>query len=155
MVPLQLLPLVMPITMLGPFLNTAFQGIGRGGVVFMNAVTTLLVMPAAFWIGAKWGLLGLSMAWLIGFPLMFLVNLQRMLPLVGLKLSDVLAAVALPAMAAAGMYACVVIARQLLASGLPAPVLMATLIAAGTAGYLIITLATNRIGVREVADLFH
>jgi len=154
-VPLQLLPLVMPITMLGPFLNTAFQGIGRGSVVLMNVLTASLVMPAAFWIGTKWGLLGLSMAWLIGFPLLFLVNLHRMLPLVGLKLSDVLAAAALPAMAAAAMYACVAVARRLLAPGLPAPVLMATLIAAGAAGYVIITLATNRNGVREVVGLFH
>lgn len=153
-VPLQLLPLVMPITMLSPFLNSAFQGIGRGRVVLMNVFTASLVMPAAFWIGANWGLLGLSVAWLIGFPLVFLVNLRRMLPLVGLKLSAVLTAIALPASAAAGMYVCVGVARELLTVVLSAPVLMAALIVAGVAGYSIITLAANRGGVREVVDLF-
>jgi hypothetical protein len=71
-----------------------------------------------------------------------------------LKLSDVLAAAAWPALAAAGMYACVGIARLLLTSSMPAPMLMATLIAAGGSVYAIITLATNRKGIREMADLF-
>ena len=152
-VPLQLLPLVMPITMLSPFLNTAFQGIGRSGVVFMNVFTAFLVMPAAFWIGTRWQLLGVSMAWIIGFPLVFLVNLQRMLPLVGLSLPCVLMALAPPALAAAGMYACVVIARHFLSASMSAPLLMAALVAAGAAGYAISTLAANRSGAREMMDL--
>ncbi len=153
-VPLQLLPLVMPITLISTFLNAAFQGIGQGGVGLMNVFTACLIMPAAFWIGSKWGLLGLCIAWLVGFPLVFLVNLLRMLPLVGLNLSAVLRAISLPALATAGMYVCVGIARQLLAVDLPAPVLMAVLIAAGVAGYSMITFATNRSGVREMVDLF-
>ena len=153
-VPLQLLPLVMPITMFSTFLNTAFQGVGRSSVVFSNVFTAFVVMPAAFWIGAKWGLPGLCFAWLIGLPLVFLVNLQRMLPLVGLKSIDVLAAMALPALAAGGMYACVGIARLYIATTLLAPVVMVTFIAVGTTAYAIITLAANRNGAREVMDLF-
>ncbi len=151
--PLQLLALVMPITMLSPFLNTAFQGIGRGDVVFMNVLVACLVMPAAFWIGAQWGLLGLCMAWLIGFPLVFMFNLYRMLPLVGLKLSAVAQALALPALAAAGMYVCLGISRYLLPVGLSGPVVLVVLIATGVAAYVTITLATNRNGVREVINL--
>src|SRR5207244_13229046 len=73
-VPLQLLALVMPINMLSPFLNTAFQGIGRGGVVFMNVFTALLVMVSAFLIVVNWGLLGLCMFWLLGFSCVFYLN---------------------------------------------------------------------------------
>ncbi len=152
--PLKLLPLVMPITMLSPFLNTAFQGIGRGGIVLMNVLTACAIMPIAFWLGAKWGLIGLCIAWLIGFPLVFAMNLQRMLPLVGLTLPTVLKAIALPAFASVGMYGCVSIMRPLFAAGLSVPMLMAALIASGVAGYLIITLAINREGVREMVDLF-
>ena len=88
-VPLQVLPLVMPVTILSPFLNTAFQGIGKSYIVLRNAMTACVILPAAFWIGAHWGLLGMSLAWLIGFPLVFYLNLRRMLPLVGLKVSSV------------------------------------------------------------------
>jgi teichuronic acid exporter len=153
-VPLQLLSLVMPISMLSPFLNTAFQGIGHGRVVFLNVLTAFIVMPTAFWIGTNWGTLGLSLAWLIVFPLVFILNLKRMLPLVGLEFSRVLSAVALPALAAAGMYGCVGGARQFLAYAVPEPVLMAALVVVGALGYAAITFAINRDGVREVADLF-
>ena len=113
-VPLQLLPLVMPITILSPFLNTAFQGIGKTGVVLWNATTACVILPAAYWIGAHWGLLGMSLAWLIGFPFVFYLNLRRMLPIVGLKLSQVLGAAAWPAAAAVVMYACVMLTRYFL-----------------------------------------
>lgn len=153
-VPMQLLPLVMPLTMFSTLLHTAFQGIGRSNVVFRNVCTAFLVMPAAFWIGTKWGLPGLSVAWLISFPLVFLVNLQRMLPLVGLKVSDALAAAALPALAAGGMYACVNIARLFTTASLSAPLQMAALIATGAASFAAITFVTNRRGIREVVELF-
>lgn len=152
--PLQLLPLVMPLTMLSPFLNTAFQGIGRGGVVFSNVFTACVFMPAAFWIGARWGLVGLCVAWLVGFPLVFIINLHRMLPLVGLKVSSALKPIALPMLAAAGMYFGVWIARSLLPAGLPALALMAVLIVTGAAGYALVTVATNGDGAREAVDLF-
>jgi hypothetical protein len=144
----------MPITILSPFLNTAFQGIGKTHVVLKNATTACLILPAAFWVGAHWGLMGMSLAWLIGFPVVFFLNLLRMLPLVGLKISRILGAIARPAAAAGVMYACVFLARQVLAGSVSSPVLMAALILAGIAGYVTTTLATNRDGVREVLNLF-
>jgi O-antigen/teichoic acid export membrane protein len=153
-VPLQLLPLVMPITILSPFLNTAFQGIGKTGVVLWNATTACAILPAAYWIGAHWGLLGMSLAWLIGFPLVFYLNLRRMLPIVGLKLSAVLGAAAWPAVAAIVMYACVMLTRHLLVGTMPQPALMTVLIAAGALGYVAMTFATNRRGVQELIQLF-
>ncbi len=152
--PLQLLPLVMPITILSPFLNTAFQGIGKSGVVLWNATTACAILPPAFFIGAHWGLLGMSLAWLIGFPLMFYFNLRRMLPIIGLKWPTLLAAAARPAMAAAVMYACVMLTRYSLVGTIPEPVLMAVLIAAGALAFAAMTFATNRSGVHELIGLF-
>jgi O-antigen/teichoic acid export membrane protein len=152
--PLQLLPLVMPITILSPFLNTAFQGIGRAGVVVRNMLTASIVMPVLFWAGTYWGVMGLSAAWLVGFPLVFLINLRHMLPLVSLRLADVLGAIALPATAALVMYGCVAAARAALPSGLPAPAVLATLIASGVTAYAIATMAVNRRGLREALSLF-
>ncbi len=117
-------------------------------------MTACVILPGAFWIGAHWGLLGMSLAWLIGFPLVFSLNLRRMLPMVGLKVSSVLAASMRPATAAAVMYACVLSVRKVLAGAVPAPLLMAALVLAGIAGYVAITLVINRGGVREVLDLF-
>ena len=153
-VPLQLLPLIMPLSLVSPFLNTAFQGIGRSGVVLKNVLTACLVMPAAFWFGANWGLLGLSLAWVLGFPLVLTVNFWRMLPLVGLKLRHVLAAAAPAALAGCGMYAAVAIARHFAANRLGAPLLMVALIGVGVASYAALAWIFNRTGIDEFAELF-
>jgi len=153
-VPLQVLPLVMPLNLISSFLNTAFQGIGRGGVVFMNVLTACLVMPAAFWAGANWGLLGLCIAWVLGFPLVLLANLWRMLPLVSLRLRDVLSALAPAALTSAGMYAAVSISRYLAADGLGAALLMALLMGVGSASYAALVWTTNRTAVDEIVELF-
>lgn len=151
--PLRLLPLIMPITILSPFLNTAFQGIGKSRIVFMNVLTALIAMPIAFWFGARWGLLGLSLAWVCTFPLVFLINLHRMLPLVGLRLSDIVRAGTAPGFAAAVMYACVEACRYALDGRLGALATMAALVASGAAVYAAVMLLTDLDGIREVVDV--
>lgn len=153
-VPLQLLPLVMPLTMISPFLNTAFQGLGQTGVVLKNASTMATIMSIAFLTGTLGGLVGLSFAWLIGFPLAFWLNLRRMMPLVGLKPSDVFSAMALPAGASVGMYGCVMLTRYAGRASLAPLELMVGLVVIGATSYVALTLSINRIGVREIGDLF-
>jgi len=153
-VPLRLLSLVMPMTILGPFLNAAFQGIGHSQIVLKNALTAALILPAAFWIGAHSGLLGLSMAWVVGFPIVLFSNLRRMLPMVGLRIESVLGAAMRPAAAGLGMYGCVALARWLLADRVSALLMMGALIVVGATAYALITLLINKTGVREVIGLF-
>ena len=150
--PLQLLPLVMPLTVLSGFLNSAFQGIGRGDVVFSNVLTATLVMPLAFWIGMHWELLGLSLAWIVGFPLVMMLNLRRMLPLVDLNLRGLAAAVWPTALTGAAMYAAVAVARYLMA-GAQGVLHLALLVAVGAATYGALAWFANRSVVLEVAEL--
>jgi O-antigen/teichoic acid export membrane protein len=152
--PMQLLPLVMPVAILSPYMNTAFQGIGRVSVVLSNAVTASLILPLAFLIGTHWDLLGLSLAWLIAYPAVFLINMIRMLPLVRLKARDIWLAVAPPVLAGIGMYICVLATRSILPQGLPSAATLASLIGVAAASYISISLLTNRAGVREVIDVF-
>jgi O-antigen/teichoic acid export membrane protein len=151
--PLQLVPLIMPLYFINLFLNTAFQGIGWSGVACRNALSACLIMPAAFWTGAHWGLLGLSLAWVIGLPTVMADNLRRMLPLLGLKFEQVLSAAAPAVLASVGMYASVAIARQFAGSTLGAPLLMALLIGVGVASYAVLARLVNRRGVDEIAEL--
>lgn len=152
--PLQLLPLIMPLTMIGTLLSSAFQGIGYGKVVLVNALTATLVMPIAFLIGAQWGLLGLSIAWLVAYPLVFLANLRRMLPLVGLTFIDLFSAVARAALSGAVMYALIEVCRFIAADAFGAPLLLAFLVGAGAIAYAGIALTVNRASVDEVTELF-
>lgn len=142
--PLQLLPLIMPLSMLSPFFNAAFQGIGHAGVVFKNVLTATVVMVAAYLVGVRWGLTGLSLAWVIGFPLAFLLNLRRMLPLVGLTFAAFWRAVAPSMLSAAVMLGVITQARALLTGTLQPLFLMLALIALGGISYAAMTLAFNR-----------
>ena len=151
--PLRLLPLVMPLSMLSPFLNSAFQGLGRGGVVFRNVLTAASIMPLAFVVGVQWDLTGLALAWVFCFPLVFALNLRRMLPLVGLDFPRFFRAMAPSVVAAAVMYAAVAVTREMFGSG-PSPLLvLASLVAIGAAAYALGVLAVNRDGLIEIRDL--
>ncbi len=148
--PLQLLALVMPFYFITVFLNTACQGMGYGAVASTNALVACLTMPAAFWVGANWGLLGLSLAWVVGYPLVMCMNLRRMLPLLGVTFHELLSAIAPAALAGAGMYIAVGIARSVASDRLGELLLM---ILFGAATYAVVAVVTNREGLREIAEL--
>ena len=142
--PLQVLAVIMPVTILSPFLNAALQGLGKGGIVLKNVITASLLMPLAFVIGAQGGLLGLSLAWLIGFPLVFALNLSRMLPLLGVSITDLFGHMAPAVLASAVMYASVTSARALLAPHVTEAVLLIALVGVGAGTYAFVTVCVNR-----------
>lgn len=151
--PLRMLPLVMPLSMLSPFFNTVFQGIGRVGVVVRNVLTASIIMPAAFLVGVQWGVLGLSLTWVIVFPLVFFLNLRRMLAMVHLGLKDVFSSMVPSVLASAFMYAAVTGSREAFAGSVPEAVLLALLIAVGVLAYSVVTMLLNRDAIREMAAL--
>ena len=151
--PLQTLSLIMPLTLLSPFFNAAYQGLGFGGIVLRNVLTATVLMPIAFLVGIQWGLEGLALAWIIGFPAVFLVNLSRMLPLLGLTVWSIFASMAPALLSSAVMYGAVAGARELLASRLSDPVLMASLVVIGVAVYAIMAVSVNRKTLGEILEL--
>jgi O-antigen/teichoic acid export membrane protein len=151
--PLQLLALIMPLHMLAPFLNTAAQGIGRADIALKQMLLAALVMPIAFVAGSQWGLVGLSLAWVLVFPLVLWWGLVIFLPVIGLGVTDVLSAIARPALAALGMYIAVFSVRGLLDPAAHLMVHLAILVLAGALVYGALALALNRAGCREALDL--
>jgi len=151
--PLQLLALVMPLHMLAPFLNTAAQGIGRADIALKQVLLAALVMPIAFAAGSQWGLVGLSLAWVVAFPVVLWWGLVIFLPVIGLRVTDVLCAIARPALAASGMYIAVFLVRGLLDPTAHLMVQVATLVLAGALAYGALAMVLNRAGCREAVDL--
>lgn len=109
--PLQLLTLLMPLRMLSNMLPSLTQGLGRPDIALGNLVSASIIMPVAFFIGAGWGVVGVACAWLLAFPLVFLGNLYRALPLAGLKVRTLLASLAGAFAASLLMYAAVYFTR--------------------------------------------
>jgi len=150
-VPLQLVSLIMPIRLISLFVPNAIQGIGRSDVILSNTAIFTAVMLIGFLIGVRFGLLGLSLAWVIGSPLAFAINMQRSLPLLGRSLADLGAAVAPSAAAAFIMYAVITVCRGIFdIAGVP---LLLSLIGVGFVTYCVAAWFLNRRGCKEVIDL--
>ncbi len=153
--PMQLLALIMPIRMISGALPSAIQGIGRPDVVVKNSLSASLVMPLAFLIGVHWGPIGLSLSWVIAFPVVFLANLNRSLPTMGLAIPDLLLAMTRPAAASLGMYLSVTSVRMAMPTTMSSVYQLAVLVLAGICSYGILTITLNRSGCREVMDLLN
>jgi O-antigen/teichoic acid export membrane protein len=146
-----LLCLIMPLRMLGEVLKSALQSIDHARVAVRNTLLAALVMPPAFYIGCQFGLIGLVLAWLAVYPLIFLQNVGSSAPHLGISFGEVVRAMARPAAAGAGMYAAVSAARVALGLG-PLQALCA-LVAVGMLSYAAISLIVNRAGLAEMWDL--
>ncbi len=120
-IPLQLLSLVMPLRMTAHS-GSPLTAIGKPHIGTLNHAISLVVMPPAFLIGAYYGgLIGVSLAWIIAYPLTVLLRLRFSLPPLGLTRRDYFGAMAGPATGGTIMYLTVVLARETIARPLLDP----------------------------------
>lgn len=150
-VPLQALTLIMPLRIVGNFVATAVQGIGRSDIVLRSVVWASFMTPPVLIVGVYgWGLLGLSLAWLVASPLSFFQSMVRSLPVLGLSLRQLAGAMGPAACTGLFMYGAVALARHFLLTGQGDMVRLGLLIGVGGLAYGLVSLAINRRGVREV-----
>ena len=155
-VPLQALTLIMPLRIVGNFVATAVQGIGRSDIVLRSVVWASFVMPPVLIVGVYgWGFLGLSLAWLVASPLSFLQSMVRSLPVLGLSLRQLARAMGPAACTGLVMYGAVALARHFLLTGQGDMVRLGMLVGVGALAYGVVSLAINRKGVLEVLETVH
>jgi len=115
--PLQLLALVMPIRMVGHGTGSPLLAIGKPEIGTMNTFIALVIMTPAFAIGAYFGgLIGVSLAWVVAYPILIVTRLNFSLPPLGLSHGDYFGAMAGPALGGGVMYAVVMGAREFIAA---------------------------------------
>jgi O-antigen/teichoic acid export membrane protein len=128
------LALAMPLMTLQTLYAPASDAFGRPGISARNAATGAVLLPAAFLAGVHWGLEGLIAAWFVGYPLFLAIATWRTLPVIGVRLRELVEAIAPPALAAIAMGLIV----SLVDSALPpmgAPARLAFLVCTGAAAY--------------------
>lgn len=144
---LVLLCLVMPLRVLGPILHASLQSVGKANVSFRNTYTTAITMCVAFVAGCQFGLTGLAIAWVLGFPLCFLLAVFRGAPHLGMTLGEMLMALSRPMLLSGFMFGMVTGVREILPlHGLP---LLVMLIVVGATTYATLSLMLNRDGLME------
>jgi O-antigen/teichoic acid export membrane protein len=150
--PLALLCLIMPLRVLAPLLHAGLHAVGRADVSFRITWITAVLMCSTFIVGAQFGLIGLSLAWVVGYPVALLFNLLRSCKHMDLHAREVATTLSRPALSCGLMYASVALTRQIL----PWPIGLSNLvvlIAVGAITCVVFSFAFNRPGIDEVRNL--
>ena len=103
-VPMQILCLVMPLRMVLLPIHTALNSTGHAGVVALNVALAAVCLPAAIWIGSRWGLPGAAFGWLAAFPIVLFAVLIASRRCVGFGFRSFLTHTWRPAFSASAMY---------------------------------------------------
>lgn len=108
-VPLQLVCLALPFMGISGLLTTAVAAAGRADIELWNTLSGLFIFPGLFYFGAQHGVVGLAWAWVLGTPIMVLVNLIRSGQVLGIWPRDVAASLWRPVVCAGLMYIAIVL----------------------------------------------
>jgi O-antigen/teichoic acid export membrane protein len=151
--PLLIITLVMPLRMLYNLFQPLLWGVGRPDVSATNLFIAALGMPVAFMIGGMWGLVGISLAWVAAYPVIFIISIARALPQVGLHTRDLLRTIARPAFAGIVMYAGVLLAKPYVVDAVGGIFSLILLVLIGCGIYLGLVFSLNREGWREMREM--
>jgi O-antigen/teichoic acid export membrane protein len=96
--PLQIICAILPIRMVSILCSTANTSFGRGDIELRNGITSMIVYPLAFFIGAQYGVVGLASSWCAASPLALLINLFRSRKVLGFGHVEICKALFRPAL---------------------------------------------------------
>jgi len=133
--PFQLLCLILPLKALSPVLPPAVFAIGRPAVNLVNMMITSVLMTAAFLVGVRAGIIGVCLAWLVAYPVVFGITTIRCLRVLGLSTGRYLAEMGFPLFAGSLMLASVSLLERTLVTPRPLYSLI-LLIICGMVSYL-------------------
>lgn len=81
---LQIFCMVMPFQTITALLEAPLSALGHAKTRLVNNLIALVIMPAAYLVGLQWGVIGLGLAWLIAYPIVWYLMLCRTLRVLGL-----------------------------------------------------------------------
>lgn len=150
---LQVLALVMPFRLLGNVFPPLLWGTGQPSVSASNFALASLFMVLAFLLGSQWGVIGLAYAWMLMFPVVFLVTAYRSCRAIELPLSSYLQQLWRAALAGAVMYAAVILFMPFASSALGSIGQLVQLVALGAMVYLVALWLLDRDSMLETFSL--
>ena len=128
------------------------NAMNRPGVAMRNAAIGAVVMPGSFLIGVQFGVTGLAVAWLVGFPLLTALTAAMSMPVIGVDVRDLGRALAPELFASLGMGVAVFALDDMLPGMAPVPRLT-TLVVGGAGAYAALLCTFARPVLRELIGL--
>ena len=128
------------VTLLPPILNVT----GESRFVMRTMQAALILMPTAFYIGSRWGSLGIALGWVVAYPVIGVLLYRRTFQRIEMPLGDYLGSVQ-PALTGCLIMAVVVeMVKRTLPSSFPLTVRLALEIVCGLAAYVIALTVLHR-----------
>ncbi len=149
--PLQLLAIVMPVRITWQVMPPILLGLGHAKLVAQNHVVAFVCMTGAFVLGAQFGIIGLSLAWILMFPVVFLLNFRTWLPILHISARHLFGTMAMPLLSAGGMVVAVSAARA--ATGFAGLLSFIFLICVGAATYITLIWFLDRDAIRNFKSM--
>lgn len=149
---LRLLTLYAGVRSLTPILPQILIVIGEHQFVARNAILAVLVMPAAFLIGAHWGVEGVALAWVLAFPVVTAPLFRYVFKQLDMTLLEYLRGLRLPLLSSAIMGVSVLTLR-LAATGAPAALRLGAAVAVGVCSYVTALYVVFGVRPRTIAAL--
>lgn len=150
--PLTLVALTIPFRMIGAIVATTIMSMGRVDIITVTMLIGVCIAPPLFFLGSHYGIVGLSVAWLVVAPILFLLNMFRALPIVGLSLHAVATELWRPLTSSAVMFVAVGGGRLLL-KGVPDVAMLPLLVMVGAVVYCGCAWLMNRTATVEALVL--
>lgn len=152
--PVQIIALAVPLRMVRNLMMPALVGLGRTDVNLSIELVAVVVMTLSFYVGTYWGLAGVSLVWVVIFPLVFALNVVQMSKVLGKEIWAVVKSMQWPVLAGMVMFGAVEWTRSLVvATDLGLVSRMVLLIAVGAGAYISVMLLVNRRGIAEILSL--
>ena len=127
---------------------------GHARLTMRYSVLAAIVLPLLFVVGTRWGVFGVAMAWIIGYPLVALPTfLRHALRVTQLPLRAYLAALWPATSATLLMAAAVAVARALTPPAMAAPLALGLHVGVGALTYAAAMLLLHGERVRRIRDL--
>jgi O-antigen/teichoic acid export membrane protein len=153
-IPLTLSCLIMPLRASEELFSPALKAIGKAGILLGNSTIILLVMFVAIISGVRYGVEGLAMAWVCGFPVAYIFISRRILKTLNIPVTEFVQIFTKPFLISAVMYGSVEAVEALLIDVSPVVVLLASIVT-GAMVYMLLSWAANRETIYELIRLKH
>jgi len=148
--PLRILAAAAALRSLDPLLAQVLIVTGRANVNARSMAVATLLLPAAFWFGARWGILGVATVWLIGHPgVVMTQQLWAVRRIYNTRLIDYVGAL-FPALSSTALMVFAVLGwRAAFGERLPAPLELIAEIVSGIVAYVasLLLLHFNRVRI--------
>lgn len=151
--PISLLCLIMPFRALSTLFSPVLNGLGRPDINFVNVAIASLILPVAFLIGAREGVVGMCYAWIIGYTIVFSIMSIRTLRALDIPFRTFVSGFFMPLAGTSLMILGVWLFGRAVADHLSPVLLLVSYPILGTACYLALMFAFSRDTVIELVNI--